>query len=370
MRFRFAIFVLWVGTLGASPVPAAEPASGEERPTPEQRVQQAFSDAALSRQLLMVVGNGVGWAGDPALLAGEWLGLACTPACALLPARVTINPPTDESGGVPVLRFTVDEGDAASVHAWLAVDPERAWLRAGPVVQHPFAARRDTPGSFEQAVETPAAGGAQLRAPDRRLAGAALHRGKTPYWSCTCNCGKPAADSCCPATWPYAPTCRWPITCDGLAISTATDAPTIWFASATTAVSSTCTCPARPPTDPWSASPPARWLSRAMRRSASTEDPRAPPPPFFPRRPTLPGCCRSAACSATGDRDCGRVEGHRGARAAPTISFRDDQSCQAVVGALRAARQAIGIAAGLKGIAAHAPLLQFPSATTNLARLL
>jgi hypothetical protein len=162
MRSRFAIFVLWIGALCASPVPAAEPSAGEVRPTPEERVQQAIRDALLSQPLLMVVGNGVAWHGDPVLLATDWLGLACTAQCALRPARLTINPPTEESGGVPVLHFTVDEGDAASVHAWLAVDPEREWLRAGPVVQYPFAGRRDTPGTFEQAIETSTAGGAQL----------------------------------------------------------------------------------------------------------------------------------------------------------------------------------------------------------------
>jgi hypothetical protein len=129
---------------------------------PEALIEQALRAAALEPQLLMVVGNQTPWGGDPALLAGEWLGLACASDCTLRPARVEVGPAGDGTGGLPVLAFTLEGGDATSVRAWLAVDPQRAWLRAGPVVQYAFGARGDTPGSFELAVDTQAAGGSQL----------------------------------------------------------------------------------------------------------------------------------------------------------------------------------------------------------------
>lgn len=127
--------------------------------SPDAVIEQALAALDPERQLVLVIGNDREWAGDPTRLDGEWLALTCSAQCALQPARLRIDPPA-EGRYLPALHFEPATG--ADVQAWLHVDPLRAWMVAGPVARYAFGARIDTPGSFELAIETPAAGGALL----------------------------------------------------------------------------------------------------------------------------------------------------------------------------------------------------------------
>jgi hypothetical protein len=163
MSMRNLVLAMVGCTLLAAPaVQSADAMPDVAQSAPEVQIERAFLDAQLGSTLLMVVGNHIAWGGDPALLVGDWLGLACAADCALVPARVVDRPPSEATGGLRILDFSVEAGDATSVRLWLAVDPQRPWLRAGPVARYPFAARTDTPGSFEFTVDTSAAGGAHL----------------------------------------------------------------------------------------------------------------------------------------------------------------------------------------------------------------
>jgi hypothetical protein len=161
IRRGFAGLTLFALPLSLGAASAPQDAPRDAAQIAEQAIVDALAGIAADAQLLVIVGNHVAWAGDPASLDGPWLGLVCAPDCVLLPARVVVDAPSEATGDQPVLHFQTDAGDTEAT-AWLKTDPLHPWLVAGAITRYPATPRTHTPGSFERSIATPAVGGALL----------------------------------------------------------------------------------------------------------------------------------------------------------------------------------------------------------------
>lgn len=120
-----------------------------------------------------VVGNDLWQPGTRYRSGTDWLALICTvESCRFEPAALEVRPESwqghydEEPTTGQQLRFRRTAATAGEVIAWFRVNPERAWSVPGPVTTYASSAaplkRPSTPGTFEVAVDLPAAGQARL----------------------------------------------------------------------------------------------------------------------------------------------------------------------------------------------------------------